>query len=312
MLPFVLVLIGTVGLTMVWYLVVRPRGGRVRRVVRGLVASLATYGVVATLSQVLVVPWGKSLVAPDVEWPVGYARGAVRDSQGRYVVPHRPTGRVQVYDADLKFRRGWFIEDDAGEWKVRVADGDRVEVFTSRDRRRLLYDPDGTLLEQETFQPWDYNDIATGPQLAVDPGTPWVLRPFAHPLYGIGMLFLGAIARLAFDRVGIRTGRLAARRQIEEANVGHRRMWRLLGLIAGACLGIVLVIGGMHGASAESSEERRAEQFFFGIPLFDVRGPYEEVRAVERRWERRLYPAGAIVGGALGFCGALWLTRRRG
>src|SRR5262245_19020952 len=91
----------------------------------------------------------------------------------------------------------------------------------------------------------------------------------------------------------------------------HRWVWRLLGLIAGAGLGIILIIGATHGSAAESSEERRAEQFFFWIPLYDVRGPHEEVRAVERRWEVRLYRAGAIVGGVLGLAAAMWVTRRR-
>jgi len=91
----------------------------------------------------------------------------------------------------------------------------------------------------------------------------------------------------------------------------HRWMRRLFSLIAGAVLGIVVVLGGTHGSSGESSEERRAEQSFFGIRLYDVRGSHEEVRAVERKWEARLYPAGALVGGALGLAGAVCLTRRR-
>src|SRR5262245_39724652 len=93
-------------------------------------------------------------------------------------------------------------------------------------------------------------------------------------------------------------------------NMRQRRLWIIFGLIAGVALGIVLVIGGTHGFSGESSEERMSEQYFFGIPLFNMRGPHEEVRAVERSWECRLYPAGAIVGGVLGLAVASALTRR--
>jgi hypothetical protein len=63
--------------------------------------------------------------------------------------------------------------------------------------------------------------------------------------------------------------------------------------------------------SGESSEERVADRSFFWVPLYDLRGPHEEVRAVERRWAARLYPAGAIIGGAIGLAGAIGVTRRR-
>jgi hypothetical protein len=201
MLPFVLLLIGTAGLTMAWCVFIRRRGSRGWRTLRGLAAWLVAYGVVTLFAQILVVPWGMGLIGPEIEWPIGLSSRAVRDSQGRYIVPHPSSGRVQVYDADLRFERGWFVEDDAVIGKVRVADGDRVEVFTSRDRRRLLYSPDGTLLQQDTFEPQEYKDIATGPQFAVDVGTPWLLRPFAHPLYGMGMMVLGALALAGLDRV---------------------------------------------------------------------------------------------------------------
>lgn len=89
----------------------------------------------------------------------------------------------------------------------------------------------------------------------------------------------------------------------------HRWMWRLFGLVAGALLGVVVVIGGTHGMSGESSEERMSDQSFFWVPLYNLRGPHEEVRAVERRWAARLYSAGAILGGAIGLAGAICLTR---
>jgi hypothetical protein len=109
-----------------------------------------------------------------------------------------------VYDADLRFEHGWFVETDGGAWKVRIGEGDRVEVLTARGRRTLVYGPDGTLLEQGTVDPEGYADVPTGPTVAVDVGTPWVLRPFAHPFYGAGMVALGVLALAALDRIGQR------------------------------------------------------------------------------------------------------------
>jgi hypothetical protein len=201
MLLFVLLLVGTVGLTMAGSLLMPGREGRGRRAVRGLFASLATYGGVALVTGLVVNSGGQGLIGPEVEWPVGHATDVARDPTGRYVVPHRQAERVQVYDAAGRFERGFFVETGGGVWKVRAADGDRIEVFTRRNGRRAVYDWDGALVEQGSLDSQEYADIPTGPPLAMDPGTPWPLRPFAHPFNALALMFLGALGLSALDRV---------------------------------------------------------------------------------------------------------------
>jgi hypothetical protein len=52
------------------------------------------------------------------EWPVGSTNNIVMTPEGLYIVPHRPAGRVQIYDAGMRFIRGWPIEVVPPSWTV--------------------------------------------------------------------------------------------------------------------------------------------------------------------------------------------------
>jgi hypothetical protein len=67
MLWFVLLMVGAIGGTMAWWLLAPGRGGRGRRIVRGLVASVATYGGVALVVPMVVLSGWRGLIGPDVE-----------------------------------------------------------------------------------------------------------------------------------------------------------------------------------------------------------------------------------------------------
>src|SRR2546423_1685308 len=43
------------------------------------------------------------------EWPIGYTSGVSRTPSGDLVVPHDPSGRLQIYDGDRRFLRGWRV-----------------------------------------------------------------------------------------------------------------------------------------------------------------------------------------------------------
>jgi hypothetical protein len=173
-------------------LFVRLRESPRRHVWRVLCTLVLIYGGLGFFGQALAAAGGLSFLNPSVEWPVGFASGVVRDSGGRYIVPHW-SGRVQVYDTEGRFQRGWFIDAAGGSFKVRVADADRIEVFTARGRKRFLFAPDGTLLQQDSYSPETYAEVSTGPTVAMFFDTPWLLWPFAHPLIGWGVTLLGIL-----------------------------------------------------------------------------------------------------------------------
>src|SRR5262249_12353168 len=45
---------------------------------------------------------GLNWLPASFEWPCGYVSGVATTDSGLYVVPHTPSGRIQVYDADWK------------------------------------------------------------------------------------------------------------------------------------------------------------------------------------------------------------------
>jgi hypothetical protein len=52
------------------------------------------------------------------EWPAGYVSGVVTTPDGKYIVPLVPSGRVQLYDSQWHFIRGWNVDAGGGDFKV--------------------------------------------------------------------------------------------------------------------------------------------------------------------------------------------------
>jgi MFS family permease len=178
-----------------------PRERSARRLLRALCVCLTVYGALAFFGQMLSAIAGPWLPGDSWEWPMGYVGGVVTDSAGRYIAPHCPSGRIQVYDRDRKFVRGWFVDAGGGIFKLRVIEDDKIEVFTARRQRRFLFAPDGTLLERGTYGTevlWD--DLPSGPSSAMVFDTPWVLWPFSHPFIAWALMFIGLVALIALDR----------------------------------------------------------------------------------------------------------------
>lgn len=140
------------------------------------------------------------LLPGSVEWPVGRATGVVTTASGASVVPHTASGRVQVYDQDLQFIRGWHVEADGGSFELAVAGDDEVvDVYAVRTKLRSRYSLDGLLLSQEPF-------VGTAAAQAGDQGrsvniaTRWWQWPLTSPAYGFvlaapGLLLIVVLAR---------------------------------------------------------------------------------------------------------------------
>jgi hypothetical protein len=73
------------------------------------------------------------------EWPAGYARGVVATADGKYIVPLMPSGRLQIYDSQWHFIRGWNVDAGGGDFRVQCSPDGLVEVFTARGERQILF-----------------------------------------------------------------------------------------------------------------------------------------------------------------------------
>ena len=79
----------------------------------------------------------------------GFAKGVVSTEDHYFVVPHTPSGRVQIYDSNWKFLWGWNVEAGAGTFKLQ---NQAFEDFTQHLRvngyvhvqRRIF--PDGEIV----------------------------------------------------------------------------------------------------------------------------------------------------------------------
>lgn len=85
------------------------------------------------------------------EWPNYGSDEALQLASGEFVVPHTASGRVQVYDTDLEFVRGWTISASGGAFALTPSEGTRFYVYTARQNRKLEYDVLGNLLSSSGY-----------------------------------------------------------------------------------------------------------------------------------------------------------------
>jgi YD repeat-containing protein len=112
------------------------------------------------------------------EWPVGYASGVISTPAGLHVVPHTPSGRIQVYEADWSCRTGWHVGAGGGTFKISVPAEGRIEAITARGQWHYVFDAAGRLISKNTYQPKSYGDFPEdGESLVVRTATwLWVFR----------------------------------------------------------------------------------------------------------------------------------------
>lgn len=129
---------------------------------------------------------------PSFEWPIGYASGILTMPDGTHVVPHEPSGRVQIYDRDWHFLRGWRVEAYGGVFKLLPAADGNIEVLTARGDHRYRFRPNGELIASDVYPPEDYSSFPDRGTSAFVP-TPIWLWVFSDPFYSWCAAVVGGI-----------------------------------------------------------------------------------------------------------------------
>jgi hypothetical protein len=156
--------------------------------------AMITAGVAGFFGQAISAIGGFNWLPETVEWPAGWVDGVIKTETGLRVVPTEAAGRVQVYDGDWKFIRGWHIGPGAsGAFALRPLKEDRFEVFTARGNHHYVFDTGGNLISEGTYPGAEYSKVKDAGEPAVVP-TAWWLWIFAHPL----IAWLVAVAGMAF------------------------------------------------------------------------------------------------------------------
>ena len=138
------------------------------------------------------------------EWPIGSADNVIRTQQNNYIVPHVPSGRVQVYDANFQFIRGWKVETSGGTFKILPFNESRqqFEVVTARNHMKYVFDLTGQEMTREKYPSGQYDSFPkAGGSIAIP--TPLWMMPLSHPfnawiiaVMGFLILKLSSLRRL--------------------------------------------------------------------------------------------------------------------
>jgi len=169
-------------------------------VIGGIFVAVGGVGFFGTMLSAL---GGLRWLPTTFEWPAGFVKGILVMPDGKRVVPHTPSGRIQIYDSDWRFLRGWFVDAHGGEFKIRLEGKDKIEVTTARRQMRYVYTLDGLLLSKDTYTPSSYYDFSTSSQSAAVPTRFW-LWTFSGPFHSWFVVMLGTVLLLLTDRTKLR------------------------------------------------------------------------------------------------------------
>jgi hypothetical protein len=172
----------------------RPVGVRwCFQVFAGILALLGAFGFVNGIFAASGYnPW----TSQSTELPLGELRSIAVDSHGHIYCGLEFYGRVQVYDRDGHFLRGWFIDGHGKPFRMRMNARDELEVLSVGSRSLLVYGNDGVKVSEKPLGTDDYvalyeefdklrDEQYRGPQgevYAIHPGPrpPLLFNPFGH------------------------------------------------------------------------------------------------------------------------------------
>jgi hypothetical protein len=139
------------------------------------------------------------------EWPAGYVRGVATTADGKYIVPLVPSGRVQIYDRQWRFIRGWHVDAEGGVFRVACSENGLVDVYTARGQHHYTFTENGDLVSTRTLsEPFDSK--GSSDEWVVVPTSP-LLWVFSSPFLSwavavVGMAGFAMVKKLA-DRLGL-------------------------------------------------------------------------------------------------------------
>lgn len=152
---------------------------------------------------------GLNWLPQSFEWPVGNAKGVVTTTDHFFVVPHVPSGRVQIYDANWKFLRGWHVDARGGSFRLYMSNGNQINVITSRGRHHYMFDLDGTLVRNEPYSQAAYDSFPKEGSSYAVPTAPW-FWVFTSPVCSWLAIAFGGFLLFLKNRLARRTEKPAA------------------------------------------------------------------------------------------------------
>ncbi len=128
-------------------------------------------------------------VPKSFEWPVGYANDVVTMPGGNRIVPLVPSGRVQIYDSQWHFIRGWQVDAEGGDFKVGFTPEGVIEVFTARGGHYYSFTQKGDLISAKILTQ-QFDSLPQTGQWVLVPTSP-LLWVFSSPFLSWGVMVVG-------------------------------------------------------------------------------------------------------------------------
>lgn len=164
-----------------------------RQVLHAIGLLLVLYGAAGFFGSGFMAAGGSGMVDESFEWPFGTVSGVLKAPDGTLYAPHQPTGRIQVYDAERRFLRGWSADASGGSFEARLLPDQRIEVVTARGDKRLVFDRTGHLLQEDELDRNAYRDFDPGKTYTVSFPTPFYLWVLTDPSHSWAVAALGLL-----------------------------------------------------------------------------------------------------------------------
>lgn len=142
---------------------------------------------------------GLNWLSESFEWPIKYTNHAIKTATDIHIIPHSASGRIQLYDNNLKFVKGWHVDAHGGTFKIHLSKDNNLNVYTARGQWHYIFDLDGSLISKEKYTPETYDDFSGGTLNLSIPIAPWLI-PFSHPFFSWCFIAAGIIVLITLDK----------------------------------------------------------------------------------------------------------------
>lgn len=132
-------------------------------------------------------------IPDNFEFPIERRATALLDANGKAYIPLESKSRIQVYDKNAKFQRGWHYETFGGKTKLWLIGDTVIRVATAREAKLFFYDTHGVLLKTEDYAPLSFSSFVEQSYVPFNYDTPLILLPFSTVLGNLGVVLLGMI-----------------------------------------------------------------------------------------------------------------------
>ena len=168
-----------------------------------VLSCLGIVGLIYGFACFLLPAFAGSHLPLNFEWPIGYADNVQQDLAGNYYVRHDAASRLQVYDPQKQYLRGWYYDAGGGVSAIRLVTdkqgGEELEITTARANHVYRYSLDGKLLSNTTHSARDRAAYDRDAKSGADEYFPfhWWLIGLVSPaagwaVGGVGMVLVAA------------------------------------------------------------------------------------------------------------------------